>query len=105
VPVARSPSVGAGILAALDKRTGEIVWEHQTSSYGWSSPVCVYDSEGNGYVIYCNAFDRMYLLDGLTGRELDSIQLGGTVEASPAVYGSTLVIGTRSNRFWGIKLT
>jgi outer membrane protein assembly factor BamB len=105
VPVARTPSRNSGILAALDKNTGEVVWEFRTPQYGWSSPVCVYDENGKGYVIFCSSGGVMYLLDGLTGELLDSTQLGGVVEASPAVYENTVVIGTRSMRIIGIKLT
>ena len=46
----------------------------------------------------------MYLLDGLTGEALDSVQLGGNIEASPAVYENTVVVGTRSQRTWGVTL-
>ena len=105
VPVARTPSRNAGVLAALDKQTGEIVWEFEARSYSWSSPVCVYNDDGKGYVIYPTANGTLYLLDGLTGTQLDSISLGGTIEASPVVYESIMVIGTRSSNFFGIKLT
>jgi len=47
----------------------------------------------------------MYLLDGLSGELLDSVPLGGTIEASPVVYENTIVIGTRGMKFWGIELT
>ena len=104
VPVARTPSIGRGILAALDKQTGEIVWEFETSSYTWSSPVCVYDKEGKGYIIYCTANGYMHLIDGHTGDLLDEIYLGGTIEASPAVYENTIVVGTRSTTIWGVTL-
>ena len=105
VPVARTPSYGAGILAALDKRTGEVVWELRTTNYSWSSPVCVYDNDGKGYVILCTAGGFMYLVDGLTGEIADSIKLGGTIEASPAVYGNMVVVGTRAMKIWGVELT
>jgi outer membrane protein assembly factor BamB len=105
VPVARTPTIGAGILSAIDKRTGQVAWEFRSSSYTWSSPVCVYDSNGKGYVIYSTANGNMHLLDGLTGELLDTINLGGTIEASAAVYNSTAVIGTRSTTIWGITLT
>lgn len=105
IPFARTPTRSGGILAALDKATGDVVWEFQTSVYSWSSPVCVYDSDGNGYIVYCNAGGNMYLLDGLTGELLDTMQMGGNVEASPAVYNSTIVVGTRTLRIWGVQLT
>lgn len=105
VPVARTPNRDSGILAALDKHTGDILWEFKTNQYGWSSPVCVYDKAGTGYVIYCTSAGKMYLLDGLTGEIKDTIQLGGNIEASPAVYESTIVVGTRAMKIWGITLT
>ena len=105
VPVARTPSRESGVLAALNKETGDVVWEFRTNQYGWSSPVCVYNSEGKGYVIFCTSGGFMYLLDGLTGKMLDSIQLGGVIEASPAVYDSTIVVGTRACKIWGITIT
>ena len=104
-PIGRTPNGGTGILAALDIYTGEVVWEFQTNSYSWSSPVCVYNQAGKGYIIHCTANGNMYLLDGLSGQMLDSIQLGGLIEASPAVYENTVVLGTRVMRIWGIELT
>lgn len=105
VPVARTPNPGTGILAAISKETGEVVWEIQTQVYSWSSPVIVYDSEGNGYIVYCTAGGYMYLIDGRTKNVLDSINLGGNVEASPAVYNNTVVVGTRAQKIWGINIS
>ena len=105
VPVAMSPERNSGLLAALNKQTGEVVWEFITKAYSWSSPVCIYDQTGKGYIIYCTSDGNIYLLDGITGQELDSMNLGGLIEASPAVYNNTLVIGTRVMKIWGIKLT
>lgn len=105
VPVARTPNAGTGVLAALNKQTGEVVWEVQTLIYSWSSPVTVYDADGNGYIVYCTAGGYMYFLDGLTGKALDSLDVGGNVEASPAVYNDTIVVGTRRELIWGVTLT
>ena len=104
-PVAMTPERNSGVLAALDKQSGEVVWEFQSRMYSWSSPVCVYDLSGHGYVIYCTADGGMYLLDGLSGEVMDSMQLGGLIEASPAVYESTVVIGTRVMSIWGVRLS
>lgn len=104
VPVARTGSAGGGKLVALSKETGEIVWEKETSVYSWSSPVDFYDSDGNGYIIFCNSGYNMYLIDGRTGEQLDVINLGGNIEASPAVYGNYAVVGTRAMRTYGIEI-
>ena len=106
VPVARTGSnASAGKLVALDKQTGEMVWEFPTAVYSWSSPVDFYDAEGNGYLIYCTSGGYMYLLDGATGEKLDAIDLNGNIEASAAVFNNTVVVGHRSQKIFGIALT
>ena len=65
----------------------------------------IYDKDGNGYIIYTTSGGTMYLLDGLTGESLHSVVLGGVIEASPAVYENTVVVGTRAMRIWGVQLT
>ena len=67
-----------------------------------SSPVCVYDESGKGYVINGDFNGDLHLVDGLTGECLDSINLGSNIEASPAVYGNRLVVGTRGQLIWGV---
>jgi outer membrane protein assembly factor BamB len=105
VPIARTPEGSTGILAALDKKTGKAVWEFQSAMYSWSSPVLVYDKDGNGYVIYCTSGGYMYLLDGRTGETLDARDMGGNIEASAAAFGNTIVVGTRSQTIWGVTLS
>ena len=94
VPAARTPTVGAGTLVAIRKSTGEIVWEH-TSTYSWGSPVCVYNSDGKGFIIQTDTAGDMFLLDGLSGQLLDSVNLGSLIEASAAVYENIAVVGTK----------
>lgn len=104
VTVARTGGACYGVLACLDRSTGEIVWEH-SAYYAWSSPVCVYNSDGSGRVIYCSCAGYLYLLDGLTGDVLDvSMISNGAIEASPAVYENIAVIGTRACKILGIQL-
>lgn len=97
-------SYGSGVLACLNKKTGAVEWEHE-SAYAWSSPVCVYNADGSGRVIYANSTGHMYLLDGKTGQELNRITLDDSnIEASPAVYDNMLIVGTRGSRIKGVKL-
>lgn len=104
VPIARTPSASSGTLAALKKDTGEVVWEKETSMYSWSSPVDFYDADGNGYLLYCNSGFNMFLIDGKTGEQLDYMNLGGNIEASPAMYGNYAVVGTRAMRTYCIQV-
>ena len=93
-----------GDIVALSKADGSKLWENQTA-YTWSSPVCIYDEDGHGKVIYGASNGALYGLDGKTG-EIDCslIISTGNIEASPAVYKDTLIIGTRAGRICGIKL-
>lgn len=105
VPVSKTGTNQAtGIMAAIHKQTGEVVWELETSSYSWASPTIVYDENGDGYLIFGTLYGALCLVDGATGELLDSIDLGGHIEATAAVYENTVVIGTRSNYIYGITL-
>lgn len=97
-------SYNQGVLACLNKKTGAVEWEH-VAPYAWSSPVCVYNTDGSGKVIYCDSTANMYLIDGKTGTELTKINLDGSnIEASPAVYDNYLIVGTRENKIFGVEL-
>ena len=104
VTVSKTSDNASGVLVCLNKNTGEKVWEHN-SSYAWSSPVCVYTKDGTGKILYCTSAGDVHLLDGKTGTVHDTISISdGVIEASPAVYGSYAVVGTRDCKIWGIKL-
>lgn len=103
-PVARTPHVRSGILVALDRRTGKEVWKRKLHRYAWSSPVAVYDEAGNAVLVQGDAGGRLMLLDARTGALLHTIELGANIEASPAVFGDTLVVGTRGMKIFGVRL-
>lgn len=103
-PVARTPSVGSGILVALDTKTGKEVWRIDMNNYCWSSPVAVYDDNGIGYVVQCDSAGNVFFIDGASGEIVDTEYVGALVEASPVVYKDTVVIGTRGSRIYGLKV-
>ena len=90
---AGSDSLGS-VLIALDKDSHEVAWTMAMNKYCYSSPVAVYDENGRGWIIQCGSDGTLYLLDGLTGKLVNTLQVEGSIEGSPAVYGSILVIGT-----------
>lgn len=105
VPIARTPDFNTGTLAAIRTKDGSVAWEKKTDIYSWSSPVDFYDTEGNGYIIHCNSAGNMYFLDGLTGEELDRVNLSSNVEASPAMYNDYVVVGTRGQQVHCMKVS
>jgi hypothetical protein len=103
-PIARSPNPGSGILVALDKQTGKEVWRMSHNHYSWSSPVAVYTPEGKSYIVLCDTVGQMFLVEGTTGKILHYISLGTNIEASPAVFDNTVVVGTRGQKIYAVKI-
>ena len=98
----------SGVLICANKTTGEIVWTYELSSYSYSSPVAVYNDAGKGWIVQASNDSRILLLDGATGEMLDVLVLKGKINASPAVYKNTLVIGVQGSKdnaaIYGITL-
>jgi len=101
--VARTPNVYSGVMVALDTETGEAVWTLPMNNYAWSSPVAVYEEDGNGYVIVCDSGGYMMLVNA-EGQLLYTIGLGGNIEATPVVYEDMIVVGTRVETICGVKI-
>ncbi len=102
--IAATPSTFEGILVALDQKTGEVIWEHKMPNYTWSSPAIVYTEDGKGYVLICDSVGDVKLLNGADGTFLDTVNIGSNVEASPAIFENTLVVGTRGSKIYGIAI-
>jgi hypothetical protein len=81
-------------IVAIEKETGKIRWSKGFGDRSESSPVAVYDKEGNGWIIQCVEDGTILLMDGLTGETKDELQIEGNIKASPAVYNDIMVIGT-----------
>ena len=98
-------SFNSGKMIALKKSTGELVWEKDLSIYSWSSPTAVYNEDGKAYIIFCDAYGKIHLINGKTGETLYVLNTGGgNMEGSPAIYNDILVIGTRGQKIYGIKI-
>lgn len=97
----------AGVIIALNKATGEVVWHKAMDAYCYASPVAVYDQAGKGWIIQACSNGTILLLDGLTGKEINTLQVNGVIEGSPAVYGDMMVIGTTgkdTSYIYGIRI-
>jgi outer membrane protein assembly factor BamB len=106
-PIASTPSIAPGLLVALDKLTGQEVWRFAMANYAWSSPVAVYTEEGKSYIVICDSAGMVFLLEGATGNvvaSLNTSEIGSVIEATPAVYGNTIVVGTRGKRIDAIQI-
>ncbi len=92
-----------GIVLAVNKKTGGIKYYVRLKHYAASSPVCVYGSDGTGYLIICDNDGNLFLLDGESGKCKDTRKIGERITSEPAVFGNRLIIGTES-KIYGISL-
>lgn len=99
-------------LVALDKETGDEVWRYDMDISGWSpsSPVPVYTEDGRGYIVQCDRAGDVALIDGATGAEVSKVTLkdsegnGHNFEATPAIYGNTIVVASRKAEIFFIDI-
>ena len=102
--VSRTPSLSSGYLVSLDTKTGEAIWTTELADYAWSSTVVLYSQIGAAYLVQCCSDGTVLLLNAANGVILDSVALNTTLEATPAVFGNTVVVGTRDERIIGLRV-
>ncbi len=103
--IAKTPGAYNGILVALDTDTGETIWKKSMNHYAWSSPVAVYTETNDVYLVICDSGGYVHLMNAVTGESYTKIGVGSNVEASPIIYNDMLVVGTRGQQVYGIKLS
>lgn len=83
-----------GLMLALEKETGRVLWKQPMQDrYCYSSPVAVYDREGNGWLVQVDQYAQMFLISGKNGEIVSSISLEGQRYSSIAAFGDMLVVG------------
>lgn len=104
------------LVVALDKNDGHIVWQVDMENAGWTpaSPVPVYTEDGQGYIVQCLFQGNIKLIrvDGDTASVADSLNVSeesgteepNSFEATPAVFGNTIVVGSRSGHFFYLTI-
>jgi outer membrane protein assembly factor BamB len=95
-------ATNGGKLLALDAATGQERWSIDLPGPTWQSPVIVEDT-----LVYgdCNGTLRGYDVSdtSVAPPELWEVQLGGCIEATPAVWGGRIFVGTRAGKFFALS--
>ena len=104
VSVVEMGDLGAGLLVALDKTTGQELWRNVLPCYAWSTPLAIYDADGNGYLVLGDSYGDVILFDAATGQELHRISLGYLIEASPAFMDDMIILAVREKAIHGIRV-
>ncbi|MBW3578921.1 MAG: PQQ-binding-like beta-propeller repeat protein [Actinobacteria bacterium] len=91
----------AGDLLAVDSADGQVVWREPIGYHEWSSPVVVDDT------LIVGACQRAGMLafdvrDPRRPRPRWSVQLGGCVESTPAVWRGGIYVGSRDGFVYAV---
>ena len=103
--VAKTTSLSAGTLLALDRTTGSVVWQRELPAYTWSSPILIKTKDEHEVGFLCDSVGICHLFDPRTGTDWTTINVGTNVEASPASFDDMIVVGTRGGEIWGIRVS
>lgn len=103
--VSKTPKLDGGYLVALDKETGEEVWRLDPGTDSWSSTNIVYTEDSQAYLIQGGYDGNLILIDATNGEIKDKVYLGGGgIEATCAIFGNQIVVGTRNEKIVGVKI-
>lgn len=102
--VSRTTAPREGDLVALNKATGTVAWRRHLSNYSWSSPTMITADDGTQYGVLADSDGVMHLFDPTTGRDITTVSLGKNVEATPAVFGNTLVVASYDRSIYAITI-
>ncbi len=84
---------------ALNRITGELIWQADTSGPIDSSPVIA----GNRVAV-CSGGGLLIILDLSSGSLVTSFDAGGPLTASPAVHRDYLIVAAESGQVWAFKM-
>lgn len=102
--IARINGTLRSLLVALDKHTGDEIWRYEHNNYAWSSPIFVHSENDRYYIVQCDSIGQIILFDARYGEVRDVIFLGVNIEGSPALYDDMLVVGTRGQKIFGVRI-
>lgn len=103
--VSKTPEIDGGYLVALDKETGQEIWRKDIGTDSWSSLNIVYTEDGRAYLIQGGYDGNLALIEATTGEIKDRVYLGGGgIEATCAVFGNQIVVGTRNEKIVGVTV-
>ena len=94
----------SAVVYALDKITGEEVWNQPLDVESVSSPIGLYQKDGKSYIVMGDEGGTLRLMDGFSGTTISTLSLGSAIKASPAAYGNQIVVGTTGGMLYFVEV-
>ena len=101
----RNTPAMSGDFMAFNRQTGEEVYRVPLKYYAWSSPVALYNENGEMFIFTGDTTGYIYLIDGASGEILFKKLVGNNFESSPVVIGNHVVIGSRGQEIYKFTIT
>lgn len=89
---------------AVNKQTGQVVYNVRLRSFAWSSPVGFLNENNQQFVFAGDSFGNAYLIEGKTGNVIFTEHMVGNFESSPVVVGNELVVGSRGQEIYKFRI-
>lgn len=102
--VAHTDTTGMGELIAFYRESGDVAYRTPLRAYSWSSPVALYNELDEMFIFTADRRGTVYLIDGSNGEILLHKNIGHNFEASPVVWGNSVVIGSRGREIYKIDI-
>ncbi|MCR5324611.1 MAG: PQQ-binding-like beta-propeller repeat protein [Lachnospiraceae bacterium] len=102
--VSKTPGLEEGYLVALNRKDGKEAWRIGLDMYSWSSTVITYADDQSPYIIQGCQNGDLLLIDATSGIIKSRLNYGSAIEATPVVYENNIVLATRSEKIFGVKI-
>lgn len=102
--LSRYNGLNKGLLVALDQMTGATLYEVALDNYAWSSPLDIYDKDGNLYIFLADSNGTVMLFDGENGSLIYKLKVADLFEASPVAFNNLIVIPSRPNKIFCLEI-
>ena len=94
----RTDEHGAGMLVAIDKSNGNLLFEVPLSRYSWVSPIALYDENGYPTLYLPTVNGLVLLIDGISGEIIFTQDMGCIFESSPIAWNNRIIQPARGNK-------
>ena len=93
-----------GKFIAMNRKTGETVYEIPLKHYAWSSPVGFLNEKDEMFILTADCSGNMYLIDAKGGTLINTLHVGNNFESSPVVSGNSAVVGSRGRSIFKVSI-
>ena len=93
-----------GKFIAMDRKTGNTVYEIPLKHYAWSSPVGFLNEKNEMFILTGDCSGNMYLINAKEGKLINTLHVGNNFESSPVVSGNSAVVGSRGQYIYRVSL-